>query len=306
MTTFVLNFSGNVVNVAGQATVGYSSYWPHTFTTVDPDATELNVGDRISWTPNAGGVPTHGTYLGRNGNDMILVQQDYVSYMVQFSASQYSYGDLITLEELPFPVCFVKGTLLTTPNGPIAIEDLVAGDEVLGSTGWREVKWVGWRNYSPVDFFSREDKIRLAPVCIRAHAISENVPSSDLRVSPWHHLSVDGELVRAGDLINDITVVQELHVTEVAYYHVELDQFDVIMAHGIYSESWADGGNRNFFQNADITSLRPEDMKRRRAPRPGFDHLVLRKGKELAAIHHRVAQRANSIEFGQAKEKIAA
>lgn len=133
------------------------------------------------------------------------------------------------------------------------------------------------------------------PIRIRAQAIADNIPSSDLLTSPWHHLWVDGKLVRAGDLVNGTTVTPETQLTAVSYYHIELDRFDVVMAHGIYSESWADGGNRNFFQNVDVTSLRPEDMTRRRAPRQGFDHLVLRQGSELAAIQRRVAQRAKEL-----------
>lgn len=77
-------------------------------------------------------------------------------------------------------MCFVKGTLIATPLGPVPIEDLVEGDTVQGNSGWRTVKWVGWRNYGAASFLTRESKARIAPVRIRAHAIADNVPSSDL------------------------------------------------------------------------------------------------------------------------------
>ena len=100
-------------------------------------------------------------------------------------------------------------------------------------------------------------------------------------------------LVRAHDLINGLSIVQEIHRREVSYFHVELDRFDVVLAHGVYSESWADGGNRDFFQNADRATLRPEDMKRRLAPRPGFE--VVRPGDDrLAIIQARINQRASA------------
>jgi hypothetical protein len=257
----------------------------------DPDATEFQVGDSVLFAGKHYSFQL--LYRGHDSNGVFA--QDGLGPMYYFSNEVYAPGQLLTLSPTPFPVCFVKGTLITTPNGPVAIEHLVPGDTVLGSTGWREVKWLGYRQYGPASFLSKESQTRITPVRIKAHAFADNVPDRDLLTSPWHHLLVDGKLVRAHDLINGITVVQESGISEVSYYHVELDQFDVIMAHGVYSESWADGGNRDFFQNVDVTTLRPGDMKRRRAPRPGFDHLILREGKELAAIQDRVAQRAEAI-----------
>lgn len=259
---------------------------------LDPEATEFSIGDVLRVYRPDDGYERLLTYQGHTSTGIIASSFDTV-YLL--TTQVYKVGDVLRMESEAFPVCFVKGTLISTSRGPVTIEHLVAGDTVQGSTGWREVKWVGWRQYGPASFLTQEGRNRIAPIRIRAHAFAENVPDRDLRTSPWHHLLVDGKLVRAVDLLNDVTVVQETSVSDVDYYHVELDQFDVIMAHGVYSESWADGGNRDFFQNVDVTTLRPEDMKRRRAPRPGFDHLILRKGKELAAIQSRVAKRAEAI-----------
>lgn len=265
----------------------------------NPQADTFEMGNMLLVT-SKGGLIGNYPYLGNQDDGMIAGDAE-ITWLI--SATPRQFETVYTLTPESFPVCFVKGTLITTSRGPVAIEDLSEGDSVQGSSGWRTVKWVGWRNYGAASLLTKEGKARIAPVRVRAHAIANNVPSSDLLTSPWHHLFVDGKLILAGDLVNGTTITQETHVTEVSYYHVELDQFDVVMAHGIYSESWADGGNRDFFQNVDVTSLRPEDMKRRRAPRPGFDHLVLRKGKELAAIQSRVAQRAKSIANIETKEQ---
>jgi hypothetical protein len=264
----------------------------------------LNNGDPVSIEMNGSSLLTV-VYRGTVAGGIILEHTESSQYYL-FSDTLYSYDAIATMTEEPYPVCFVKGTLITTDRGHVAIENLVVGDRVQGSTGWRTVKWVGWRNYGATSFLTEESHARIAPVRIHAHAIAANVPSKDLLTSAWHHLFVQGKLVRAGDLINDTTITQETHVREVSYYHVELDQFDIIMAHGMYSESWADGGNRDFFQNVDITSLRPEDMKRRKAPRPGFDHLVLRKGKTLAAIQQDIAARATVVLSIQSQTEKAA
>jgi hypothetical protein len=276
----------------------------YVITNNNPLSTQFEVGEALTYSTDSDPpFSATGTYLG-HGPTGILLNVNGTEYY--FSNSVYQTGNVISIATEPFPVCFVKGTRVTTSRGPIAIENLVEGDSVQGSTGWRTVKWVGWRNYGPASFFTQESKSRIAPIRIRAHSIADNVPSSDLLTSPWHHLFVDGKLVRAGDLVNGTTITQETHVNEVSYYHVELDQFDVVMAHGVYSESYADGGNRDFFQNVEVTSLRPEDKIRRRASRPGFDHLVLRQGKELVAIQDRIAQRAKAIAgIETQKQKVA-
>src|SRR5690606_31957015 len=158
------------------------------------------------------------------------------------------------------------------------------GDKVVGLSGLREVQWIGWRVYSDASLQTIGRQKTIMPVLIRADAIVNGMPARDLLVSPWHHLYIDGQLIKASDLINGSTVIQETNMREVSYWHIELDTFDVVLAHGMYSESWADGGNRDFFQNADVTALHPENHMHRRASRPGFDHLVLRKGKKLKAI----------------------
>ncbi|MVW72819.1 Hint domain-containing protein [Bordetella sp. 15P40C-2] len=215
-------------------------------------------------------------------------------YTFVSSNASYSLRDILVTNTGPFtPVCFVKGTLIETGEGPVAIESLAIGDKVVGSTGLRTVKWIGWRHYHAIALRTPEQRSDCTPVRIHAGALADNQPSQDLRVSPWHHIYIDGVLVRAKDLINGKTVVQEIQAQEFSYYHIELDQFDVIQAHGVYSESWADGGNRDFFQNVDVTTLRPEDKVRRHAPRPGFK--ALRKASEIAVIHDRIAERAEAL-----------
>ncbi|MCI4589267.1 Hint domain-containing protein [Sphingobium sp. BYY-5] len=191
------------------------------------------------------------------------------------------------------PVCFLRGTLIETDNGEIAVEDIQAGDKVRGRSGMREVRWVGYR-HDWVENIPSDKLDDFWPILVKRDAVSENVPSKDIRVSPWHHLYVDGVLIRAKDLVNGSTIVADKGMKRLSYYHIELDQFDVIHAHGIYSESYTDGGNRDFFHNADVTSLKPEDRTRREGSRPGF-HAV-RDQQTIDAIHKRLADRAIQLD----------
>ena len=267
--------------------------------TQDSDDGAFSVGDAVDLYED-GGYLGSGTIGGVTGTG-ILVQLDgspVATYFTTDLNESYEVEDLFPYSTTEvFPVCFVRGTLIETSSGPVAIEYLVPGDQVRGSTGWRTVKWIGWRHYGAFGLRTPEQKARCAPVHIRKNALGDSQPVQDLLVSPWHHLYIDGVLVRAHDLVNGITITQETYMTSVSYYHVELDQFDVVLAHGVYSESWADGGNRDFFQNVDVTTLRPEDQKRRMADRPGFK--ALRKQQDIAPIHDRIAQRAARLNSEQ-------
>ncbi|GAB4068997.1 Hint domain-containing protein [Ancylobacter sonchi] len=270
----------------------------------------FSTGDVVGATeqPLTGFAYSSGT-LSLVFSDADFGDADLVRYNIAMSQSDYDYilanggvtafingsGDFV------MPVCFTRGTLIDTPEGPVAVETLKAGDKVIGRSGLREVKWVGWRDYSPAWLRTPDQKLRICPVRIRAGALADNVPSSDLVVSPWHHLFVGGKLVRANDLVNGSTIVQELNTRSVSYWHVELDQFDVVRAHGVYSESWADGGNRDFFQNVDVTTLRPEDCQRRKADRPGFE--ALRDEKRIRPIREKIAARASKLAAQEARAR---
>lgn len=81
-----------------------------------------------------------------------------------------------------------------------------------------------------------------------------------------------------------------MSATHVEYYHLELDEFDVVQAHGVFSESWADGGNRSFFENVKVTELKPGDSIRRQADRPGF--ALMRDKKTIRELNLRLGKQA--------------
>lgn len=238
-------------------------------------------------------VTTTETVVAFTSDGIITLDSASGQYTFHTSNNELPRDFVLDTNTDPFPVCFVKGTLIDTERGPVPIESLVIGDKVVCSNGLRAVKWIGWRHYHAVALRTATQRAACMPVRIYAGALGDQEPSQDLRVSPWHHLYIDGVLVRANDLVNGKSIVQETHLGAFSYYHVELDQFDVIRAHGVFSESWADGGNRDFFQNVDITSLRPEDRKRRLADRPGFT--ALRNAAEIAVIHARLAARGDEL-----------
>jgi len=106
-----------------------------------------------------------------------------------------------------------------------------------------------------------------APVCFRAHSLGENVPHADLYVSPAHAVLVDGHLVAASLLVNDVTIVQNATSDVVEYFHIDMRQHDCIRAHGAWAETyWENQGNRALFHNArEYYELFPDDHGATRA-----------------------------------------
>jgi len=157
-------------------------------------------------------------------------------------------------------VCFAAGTHVLTDRGEVAIENLAEGDMVMTLDGDRHVpqpvKWIGHRR---LDLTQHRQPNLAAPVRVLRGALGDNVPARDLVVSPDHCLFLDGKLIPAKLLINDMTIVQERGTRIVRYYHVELNRHAVLLAEGAPAESYLDTGNRAFFSNAGLALvLHPE------------------------------------------------
>jgi hypothetical protein len=142
--------------------------------------------------------------------------------------------------------CFMSGTQITTVERERPVEELAIGDHVTTAFGQHaRVKWIGYRQIN-LSGHKRPDDVR--PVRIRAGAFGERLPARDLRLSPDHAVFCNGLLVPIRHLLNGASVVQE-PATNVTYWHIELDQHDVILAEGLPCESYLDTGNRAAFEN---------------------------------------------------------
>ncbi|MBE7212025.1 MAG: Hint domain-containing protein, partial [Gluconacetobacter diazotrophicus] len=158
--------------------------------------------------------------------------------------------DPIPLDTGTADTCFLRGTMIGTARGAVAVEDLVAGDEVSvmehGRAVSRPVSWIG-RQHRSVD--SRHAATDAYPVRIRAGAFREEVPHRDLLVTAEHCVFVDGMLIPARMLVNDRSIVVDRSVTAFDYFHVELDRHGILVAEGLETESYLDTGNRGTFAN---------------------------------------------------------
>ncbi|KAA1180416.1 hypothetical protein FP026_16425 [Rhizobium tropici] len=149
-------------------------------------------------------------------------------------------------DTLTFTSCFLRGTLIRTPEGDVPVEDLRVGDLVVTHKGVAEIRWVGRRRIDPKAIDKPRDTL---PVRIQAGALAENVPSRDLYVSPDRCMFLQESLIPAKFLLNGTTITQEATLVPFEYYHIELEQHSIILAEGAQTETYlALGGRMSFLE----------------------------------------------------------
>ncbi len=171
--------------------------------------------------------------------------------------------------------CFTPGTVIATPGGQAAIEELKVGDRVTTrDNGPQEIRWIGQRRFDGRQLAARP---HLYPILVRAGAFRNELPERDMRLSPNHRVLVSSDqtalyfeerevLVAAKHLVNNRGVF-ELESLGVTYIHILFDRHEVVMSNGSWTESFqpADNSLRGVgnAQRQDIYELFPE-LKRLR------------------------------------------
>ena len=144
--------------------------------------------------------------------------------------------------------CFLAGTAIMTPAGPVAVERLRAGDAVMARhAGVAPIVWIGRRRLMPGRHARPE---AVWPFRILRDAVAPGVPARDLLLSPDHAVCLGGVLIPVKYLANERTVFQDRGFDHVEYWHVELARHDVLLAEALPVESYLDTGNRAAFENA--------------------------------------------------------
>jgi len=141
------------------------------------------------------------------------------------------------------PACFGRGTLILTPRGEVAVENLAVGDLVTTAHGSMPVKWIGRQTYASGETDSLPSSA--VPVRIARFAIDDQTPQRDLYVSQEHSLLIDGVLIPAKYLVNgrSITFDVEARNADIEYFSIELDTHEVIFAEGVATETFRYAGD---------------------------------------------------------------
>lgn len=160
------------------------------------------------------------------------------------------YSETWDIDGATFVPCFVSGTMIETDRGAVDIAELAAGDMVRTlDHGYKSISWAGSRLVNAAQL---AENPKLRPIRIKAGALGQNHPASDLLVSRQHRMmvkcNVDTDameltevLMPAKDLLGLPGVALAEDVTEVTYHHIMFDQHEVVFANGTPSESLYSG-----------------------------------------------------------------
>ena len=148
-------------------------------------------------------------------------------------------------ETFNFVTCFTTGALIATRNGALSVEDLRVGDELpTRDRGLQTIRWIGATTCTALGDF--------LPVRIKAGALGQGLPHRDLIVSQQHRMLISSHIARrivgeqevlmpAKKLIGLPGVDYAEDMTSVTYFHLLLDNHEVIYAEGAPTESLMTG-----------------------------------------------------------------
>ena len=139
-------------------------------------------------------------------------------------------------------VCFVAGTLIVTRDGPVPVEEVAKGTQILTMDN-------GFQACTGMTFDSQfKPGPKNAPICISQGALGDGLPARQVRLSPQHRILISSPVakrmfgtsevfVRAKDLLCLEGVTQTLPFLPVQYHHIQCKKHEIICAGGVWAES---------------------------------------------------------------------
>ena len=204
-------------------------------------AIEVDDGGTKNW-DNVVALTFEGGKVPPFGKDLNVIENTNLQTQPANNNVEYEYSN-----GLP---CFTAGALIETPEGPRPIEALEAGDLVLTrDNGPRPVRWIARRH---LDANALRAAPHLRPILFEAGSLAPGVPARRTRLSPQHRVLMTGPqaelhfedsevFAKAKHLTGRGGVGRDDHSRSVTYVHLLLDRHEVLMADGMWSESFRPG-----------------------------------------------------------------
>lgn len=167
------------------------------------------------------------------------------------------------------PICFLRGTLIDTPDGETSIERLRVGDHVTTlDDGPQPIRFI---SHSRFRFGPGPHPMK--PMRIKAGALALGCPARDLIVSPQHRIALPQDrpacLIPAKKMQGLPGVSARPGCRSALYYHLLLDRHALIRASGAWAESMrlttysANGAHvPKDLRGPDMPLVRPDWRKR--------------------------------------------
>ena len=253
------DFAGSgTVNVTSPSTAANNLVSQGTFSwATTKTSSEINLGTLAN---NGGPTPTQALLANSvaiNAGNAAISNGAPVSGLDQRGYTRSSSRPSIGAYEFTFPspsapVCFLIGTLIRMADGSeVPIQELRIGGRIATSKGPLPIIWIAkrtvWKQRA-----SRSEYKKALPVRIQAGSLGDGIPCNDLLVSRCHGIWVDGKVVNASFLENDVNIAQASEAEFsgcIQYYHLEFDEEVLVEANGALACSYVNMNNRRYFDN---------------------------------------------------------
>ena len=229
--------------LVSDVTVDGTSYSAGTSVNTAYDLINTSTGHKLTSLHMGGDGYQQGAVDGVISTEPLVAGQTYT-----FNRERTSHRQANNYED--YVACFVAGTLIETIDGPVAVEDLAAGDLVRTKDGTS--KPLRLRLHREI---SRADLVRnpqLRPVRITAGALGAGLPRRDLLVSPQHRMLANSPI--CGRMFGEqevflaaakLTAMPGIYVDDtieaLTYFHLVFDAHEVIFSEGAPTESFCCG-----------------------------------------------------------------
>lgn len=173
-------------------------------------------------------------------------------------------GQLIEINRLAPAIPFfesafsamARSTLLATPGGPVAVEDMMPGDLIdTAEDGPLPLLWKGSLTLYPQrrDLSGRPDRL----LRMTADALGYGRPMQDLLLGPdvriWSPRAAD--FLRADDLVDGEVVIELTPIAPVTTFHICLSGCRTLLANGVALRSYAPDPAQVGALSADLLGL---------------------------------------------------
>lgn len=216
-----LYIPSNVITISGEAFSGITSL---TKVIIDPDSNINTIGE----TAFAGCSSLNMVSMSRFDVDRLIetypyrisLHSDGVRFTNFFGATNVTYTDTTPT---PTPICFPKGTPVTTNQGNIAIELLNPDVHTI-----RNKRIIAITQSQPLHSYI---------VSIEKDALGTNIPNARTQISKEHKVYYKGEMIKAKELVKVCKGVTKIPYTGETLYNVLMEKHDKMMINNLICET---------------------------------------------------------------------
>lgn len=120
-------------------------------------------------------------------------------------------------------ICFLTGTKFPTKRSVLNIEDIIPGDLIYTyqQNDWtlQPIIWIGKQHAHMLT--NQPDDLAGYPICVKANALKDGIPSQDLYLTSEHCLFLNNNFIPVRMLVNGRSIFYDHTYTHHDYYHIE-------------------------------------------------------------------------------------